>query len=94
MLAAKWRLPVSIRNAIRCHNEGLVDGKLDIEVSCVHLANTMARLIEMGYAGDNLVPQPNELTWKALCLPQGSLLELLPEIQRDYEQSMTVFQLG
>lgn len=90
MLAEKWKLPVSIRNAIKHHTRGLVDGKSDVQVCCVHIANIIARMMELGFPGDNLVHEPNIDTWNYLNFPPHTIISLMPQIKSDYQQSVSI----
>jgi len=94
LIAEKWKLPVSIKNSIRHHYTGMVDGKIDKLVACVHLANIVARMYEMGETGDNKVPEPNIAIWAELGLPEDVFIKAFPRIINDYEESLAVFILN
>ncbi len=90
LIARKWLLPESICRAIRYHEIGLVDDEFDMEVACVHLADIISRMLELGNPGDAVVPQPNEEIWKHMNLLPNTFINLLPEIMTDYEQSVSI----
>lgn len=94
LIAEKWKLPQSIKNSIRHHYTGMVDGKVDRLVACVHLANIVARMYEMGETGDNKVPEPNMAIWAELGLSSDVFTKAFPRIISDYEESLAVFILN
>ncbi len=94
LIAEKWKLPPSIKNAIRHHYTGVVDGKIDKLVACVHLANIVARMYEMGETGDNRVSEPNIAIWDTLEISEDAFTKLFPRIINDYEESLAVFVLA
>jgi putative nucleotidyltransferase with HDIG domain len=89
LLADRWNLPRTIRNTIRYHHSGLVEGKLNLIVASVHVANIAARFLELGYSGDNTIPQPNEQVWEVLRLQPTTFTALLPRLLQDYEENIT-----
>lgn len=93
LLAEKWRLPPSIRNTIKNHSTGIVNGRIDLQVGCVHLANIIARSLELGFAGDEYVPEPNPEIWASLNLPSNVFTKVLPRILIEYEQSVSILLL-
>lgn len=90
MLAEKWKLPNSIRNPIKYHTEGHINNKIDTQVACVHLANIIARTMELGNPGDYLIPQPNENIWPALNLPPKTFTGSMQSLKNAYEQSVSI----
>jgi putative nucleotidyltransferase with HDIG domain len=93
LLAEKWSLPPSIRNTIKNHTTAVVNGQIDLQVACVHLANVLARSLELGFAGDDYVPEVNPDIWGALNIPPNSITQLLPKILTEYEQSVSILLL-
>ena len=90
LLAEKWKLPQSIRVPIKYHNVGLIEDKFDIQVACVHVANIMARALELGHPGDNMVHKPNALIWDKLNLGKNALTDMSKHLQRDYENAAQI----
>ncbi len=94
LLAERWKLPTTIKNSIKYHSTGVVNGRLDLQVSSVHLANIIARIMELGYPGDYLVHQPNLDIWKILNIDTKSFPQILPRIISDYEQSVSILLIS
>ncbi len=88
MVADQWGLPEPIRNAIHYHHVGMVRGEPDLLVACVHLADILARALELGYPGDELIPQPNDCIWEVLKLRPGMIGRIMPSLLRDYESTL------
>ncbi len=90
LLAERWRLPFSIKNALAYHHTGVVNTVPDILTSAVHLADIFARMMELGYPGDNLVPQPNKHIWTVLKLPRDFFSKFSAQIISSYEESVNL----
>ncbi len=87
MLAEKWKLPRTLINAISYHNTGLVNGKVDFLVATLHIADIVANALELGISYDEIVPQPNILIWEKLSFRVGEIIEALPKIMFDFDES-------
>lgn len=93
MLAKKWALPGSIANSIQYHEEGTIDGKDDVLVASVHLANIVARAMSLGNPGDHLIPRPNKKVVEYLNIEEDSFSTNYQRIMMDYEQSVGILIL-
>lgn len=91
LLTERWKLPASIKQAIRYHHSGTIDDKHSVVVASVHLANLCAKLFDMGYSGDVIIQEPNYKIWDVLRLPDNVFKANIQSIVRDYE--ITVGQL-
>ena len=94
MMADQWRLPAPIRNAIHYHHFGMQGGETNLLVACIHVGDIVARALELGYAGDDFIPQPNESTWETLRLKGGMIRKMVPELLRDHEEAMRTMFLS
>ena len=94
IIAERWRLSSSIKNVIRNHTTGFVDGNFNTLCASVHIANIIARLMELGNPGDHLVPEPNFQIWKELNFPQDTFVKLHKYILQDYQQSASILLLS
>ncbi|MBD3409003.1 MAG: HDOD domain-containing protein [Ignavibacteriales bacterium] len=88
LLADRWKLPLTIKNAIYNHHEGFVGDKPDLLVASVHVGNIVSRIMEMGYAGDDLIPEPNEKVWGVLNLPEQPFTGMVDELMQNYEETV------
>ncbi len=89
LLADKWKIPESIKNAIHYHHSGIVGDQQNILVASVHVANICAKLFNMGFSGDTIIPQPNYKVWDILNLPENAFSASIPKLMRDYEETVT-----
>ncbi len=89
-IARKWQLPDSLCNAVRWHEEGLVNGRFNVDVACIHLADIMARILDLGYGGDRIVPQPCIDIWALIDVPPRTFENMLPAILTDYDQAVAI----
>lgn len=96
LIASAWKLPPSIANSISYHHIGTVEGtQVDPLVGSVHLANIVARALELGNAGDNLVPQPNPIVVESMKFEDNILTKkLYDRALLDYEESVSLFLLN
>lgn len=85
VLAKKWRLPASIQSAVANHTEGISGNKAEPQVACVHVANILARALDLGNPGDRLIHRPNREIWKYLKLPPGTFVNSMSGIISSYE---------
>ncbi len=94
LLAEKWKLPVSIKDAIRYHTTGKVDGNFNVLVGCVHIANVATSLFHFGQAGEEIVPTPNLDVWKLVDLPDNFFTMSYSSLMRDYDEAVSLLLLG
>lgn len=85
MLAEKWKLPQSIQDAIFYHHTGVMGNQTNYMVASVHLGNILARILELGYAGDNLVPEPNIKVWDSIKVPKETFTNMKHRLKEDFE---------
>lgn len=90
LLAQKWRLPRNIINAISYHYSGLVDGKVDSLTSCVHLAEIISTMLELGDSGYDMILQPNAKLWDELKFDKNVFTNNLDQIITDYNESISL----
>jgi len=67
-----------------------VDGRFDVDVACIHIADIMARILDLGYGGDRVVPQPCQSVWTLLNIAPHTFENMLPAIVHDYEQAVDI----
>lgn len=93
LIAEKWKLPTSIKNAIKNHYTGTINGKVDRLTGCVHISNIVVRLFELGESGDDIIPIPNIDVWNELELPPVIFNQITSKILSNYEESLVLFSL-
>jgi len=89
-IAKKWDLPNSLSNSILYHYDGSVNGNSDTLVSCVHLADIIARAMDLGNPGDIYVHRPNPSIWDTLNISPKEILALEQPIMEQYSDSISI----
>ncbi|RJP65673.1 MAG: HDOD domain-containing protein [Ignavibacteriales bacterium] len=90
LLAEKWKLPLSIQNAIYYHHNGYSNSDKDLASASVHTADIFARTLELGFPGDNLIPRPNNNVIEILNLPSGFLSSIAKPVKKDFEHLVEI----
>ncbi|MBI5325673.1 MAG: HDOD domain-containing protein [Ignavibacteriae bacterium] len=93
MLAEKWQLPSSIQHAIKNHHNDRIKADSPELTVCVHLADVIARIMELGNPGDSLVYTPSEEVWKILQIPPETFVKMYNGIINEYRQSVGILLL-
>jgi len=88
ILSEKWKLPLSIQNAIYYHHEGILGQTKDKLIASVHVGDIIARAMKLGYPGDTLIPEPNIKVWEILNIPDGAITSLRKSLRSDFEQTV------
>ena len=90
VLAEKWKLPISLQDAILCHHAPDGQDRNRKLVSAVHLGNLMVKLLEFGKAGDNYVQKPQPGIWSVLNLPPGFFCNVIDQLDNDIRYTTKV----
>jgi HD-like signal output (HDOD) protein len=93
MLGDKWQLPASINHAIKYHHSDKIGGDTPEITACVHLADVIARIMELGSPGDNLVYPPSEGVWKIFDFPPETFAKMYNSIITEFRQSVGILLL-
>lgn len=88
MIATRWQLPKSIQDTIRYHNTGPVKDENAQLVASVHIANIVARILEFGYPGDNLIPKPNPKIWELIKITKDFFPSNRTEIEDSFKNTV------
>jgi HD-like signal output (HDOD) protein len=88
MLAEKWKLPLSIQNTVCYHHIGITGKDPDLMVASVHIGDIVARILDFGYAGDNMIPEPNIKVWDILKIQKGFFPSIRKQMEEDFEHTI------
>ncbi len=88
ILADKWKIPSYIQETIQYHHPAQTPKGTNHLLSTVHLANIIARIMKLGFSGDNLIPQPNNIIWEEIVLDKGDIISLSDKILSDYKNAI------
>ncbi len=94
MLIKKWKLPQSIKLACEYHHTGYDGKKKDTQIACVHLANIISQLMEIGTTGNPVIDKPNFKIWEILDFKENSLSDLYDTFKLNYEQSARILSIN
>ncbi len=87
LLCEKWKIPNSIRNAIRYHHSGISDASTNQLVSSVHIADIAARALNLGYPGDNLIPRMNKKAYESIKLKEDFFVTNYDLLIQNFEET-------
>ncbi|MEG8947291.1 HDOD domain-containing protein [Rosettibacter firmus] len=90
LIAEKWKLPQTVVNIVSAHHTGLIGFNINPLLASVHLGDIIARAMELGYGGDNFIPEPNIKIWDAIKLPKGFFSTARKKIKDDYERLVKI----
>lgn len=91
LIAEKWRLPESLCLAVRYHHSGIPPKGPDRLVAAVHVGNILARSLNLGFPGDDLIPPFNQQVWDILEITPRTWKKMVPELLTDYEDTIKIF---
>jgi putative nucleotidyltransferase with HDIG domain len=87
-LAARWNLPNILGDGIAYHHQPSKSREHAETASLVQLADILVRSLDVGYGGDNNVPELDEQVPEILSMnetPEGVLSELSEEMERSQD---------
>lgn len=79
-------LPQTVVNIVSSHHTGLIGNNVNTLLASVHLGDIVARALDLGYGGDNFIPEPNIKVWEILKLPKGFFASARKKMKDDYER--------
>jgi HD-like signal output (HDOD) protein len=92
-LARRWALPANLTECIEFHHDPGRAEHHPLDVSIVHIANTLAVLAEVESDDWNDGPETQPVAWEVTRLERAALLGLLPGIRGAVEDVKSLFQL-
>lgn len=92
-LAIKWKLPVAYTAAIFYHHQPSFARQNEQLVAFVHIADIIARKLEIGSGGDSLVPTLDPEAWKQSGLSEATFETVLAAVPEAFTKAKTSFAL-
>ncbi|OGP49636.1 MAG: hypothetical protein A2Y79_04890 [Deltaproteobacteria bacterium RBG_13_43_22] len=92
LITERWQFPSSIIQAIRYHQVGVIPGENDELTAAVHLGNILCRALELGYPGDDFIPQPNPKALEIINARPGLLKKIMPSLLKNFEETTQFLQ--
>jgi putative nucleotidyltransferase with HDIG domain len=85
LLAERWNLPVKLADAIALHHRPLEAGPYTLEASIVHLADILARALDLGSGGDRKIPPLDQAAWGLLKLKTAALDGIMAAMLTEFD---------
>jgi putative nucleotidyltransferase with HDIG domain len=93
MLAKHWRLPDKLATMIANHHHPASAGRHGRDTAIVHLADILARAKQFGSGGDHVMPELDPWSWEILALDPAKLDPILTELEEQYPQVISMFDV-
>ena len=84
-LAEHWNLPSALAQAIEGHHPPFAGGAPDEQAAIVHLADILARVLELGSGGDDRIPALDPAAWRTLRLSPTAFDAILASTLADFD---------
>jgi HD-like signal output (HDOD) protein len=85
LLAERWNLPPKLVTIIAGHHTPTAAGAFAVESSIVHLADILARALQLGSGGDPMVPPADHAAWDLLNLKPASLDDIMAAMLAEFD---------
>jgi putative nucleotidyltransferase with HDIG domain len=85
LLLERWKLPAKLMSTVAGHHAPLGAGRFAREASIVHLADILARALQLGSGGDDRIPLMHRPAWELLRLKTSSLESIMSTMLDEYE---------
>ncbi|MCZ6513119.1 MAG: HDOD domain-containing protein [Nitrospinae bacterium] len=93
-LAHAWKLPLSLEEIIGNHHNPARSKRYPLETTIIHLADIIAKAMELGTSGDIHVSPLDEKSWEQLKLPIGIFSALWNQVETQFNESIDVVLSG
>jgi putative nucleotidyltransferase with HDIG domain len=85
LLAERWNLPPKLTDTIALHHRPLDAGPYALEASIVHLADILARALDLGSGGDRKIPPLDHAAWNILKLKTTALDGIMAGMLKEFD---------
>ena len=93
-LARHWNLPLSLEEIIGNHHNPGRSKRYPLETTVVHLADIIAKAMELGSSGDIYIPPLDEKSWDLLQLPTGIFSAIWGQVETQLNESIDIVLSG
>jgi HD-like signal output (HDOD) protein len=83
-----WKMPESLKEAVRFHHEPLKAVRFPLDVAIVHVADILANALQLGSSGERFIPPLSAHAWTALGLDPRVISFVIEQIDREYEAAL------
>ncbi len=93
-LARQWKLPLSLEEIVENHHNPGRSKRYPLETTIVHLADIIAKAMELGSSGDIYVPPLDEKSWEQLKLPSGIFSAIWSQVETQFNENIDIVLSG
>lgn len=90
-LARQWNLPESLQEAIKYHHNPSAADKFQTEVAIVHLANSLACLLELNSSDESVAPATDPFAWEITGITKPQVEAALEESRQQFDEVRALF---
>ncbi len=89
-LAKAWKLPLSLEEYISCHHKPLEAQRFPIGTALVHLADIIAKAMELGSSGDPHLPPLEAEAFETVDLSPAVMSQVWNQVGPEYEENVEI----
>jgi putative nucleotidyltransferase with HDIG domain len=89
-LSRSWNLPLSLEEIIGNHHNPERSKRYPLETTIIHLADIIAKAMELGSSGDIHVPALDEKAWEQLKLPTGIFPAVWNQTETQFNETINI----
>jgi len=93
-LSRSWNLPLSLEEIIGNHHNPSRSKRYPLETAIIHLADIIAKAMELGSSGDVHVPPLDEKSWDQLKLPTGVFSAIWSQTEIQFNETINILLSG
>jgi putative nucleotidyltransferase with HDIG domain len=93
-LSRSWNLPLSLEEIIGNHHNPGRSKRYPLETTIIHLADIIAKAMELGSSGDIHVPPLDEKSWEQLKLPTGVFSAIWNQTETQFKETVDIILSG
>jgi putative nucleotidyltransferase with HDIG domain len=93
-LSRSWDLPLSLEEIIGNHHNPGLSKRYPLETTIIHLADIIAKAMELGSSGDIHVPPLDEKSWEQLKLPTGVFSAIWNQTEKQFNETIDIILSG
>jgi putative nucleotidyltransferase with HDIG domain len=93
-LSRSWNLPLSLEEIIGNHHNPSRSKRYPLETAIIHLADIIAKAMELGSSGDVYVPPLDEKSWDQLKLPTGVFSAIWSQTEIQFNETIDILLSG
>ncbi|KMP11186.1 hypothetical protein UR09_01600 [Candidatus Nitromaritima sp. SCGC AAA799-A02] len=90
-LLKKWDLSERLAEVVHYHHKPSEAPNFPLEAAIVHLADLIVHGMELGRSGERFVPPLDPRAWKIIGLPPSIMGSIVEQLDRQFEDTITMF---